>query len=137
MKKQTKHKKLIEKNKHRSSKVKGKNEIIVYMDESGNTGVQKYDESKTWNFNKQNPQHYFYYGAIITKRGNVNTIVKKVSEIIRTKFVDIKGEFKWSNKKAQKRANKLVPLILDIIIENRAIFYVDIENKKFSISKYI
>lgn len=104
-------------------------ELNVFMDETSRTGQHKFFNGK-WNYNAQ---PYFSLGALYISSTNVLSLYNDLStEIEKEHF---QGEFKWSNKAARKRIDRLFPVLLDIISRNNASIYFEIEDKRFTIAK--
>jgi len=106
-------------------------ELTVYLDESGRTGIEKYDGEK-WNFSSQ---FLFGIGGVVIRsidsemlRNDIETFILKEK---------IQGEFKWSNKEASRRSAKLIPALLSILEHDGAFPIFEIEDKRFAIAKNI
>ena len=84
------------------------------MDETSRTGRQKYNSGK-WNFNDK---PFFSLGALYIPSINVENLYNELQTIIIKE--NFQGEFKWSNKSAQSRINRLIPIFMDIITRNNA-----------------
>lgn len=106
-----------------------KMELNVFMDETNRTGQQKYHNGK-WNFNDQ---PYFSLGALYIPSSNAESLCLDLQATVEKEH--FQGEFKWSNKAAQRRINRLFPVIMDIITRNDAFLYFELEDKRFTIAK--
>lgn len=104
-------------------------ELNVFMDETSRTGQQKFFNGK-WNYNAH---PYFSLGALYISSANVESLYNDLStEIGKEHF---QGEFKWSNKAARRRIDRLFPVLFDIISRNNASMYFEIEDKRFTTAK--
>jgi hypothetical protein len=106
--------------------------MIAYIDESGKTGTEKFNNG--WNFSDQ---PYFAYGTIVVQKELVTDIINEIEKQLSSLNKPIQGELKWSNKAAQFQYKKIIPIFLNTLNKYNSSIYFDIENKKFTIAKYI
>lgn len=101
------------------------------MDETSRTGQQRYYNEK-WNFVDQ---PYFGLGALYIPSSNCDFLYQQLESAINNE--KIQGEFKWSNKAARNKVEKLFPIFMNIIIQNGAKLHFEIEDKRFTVAKII
>ncbi|MBB6624811.1 DUF3800 domain-containing protein [Clostridium gasigenes] len=102
----------------------------VFIDESGNSGTQRYNNN--WNFEEQ---PYFIYCAIAIPDQHVATVEKEFDELLISKC--IKTELKSTNKGHMKLKSILLKDFINVLDKYKCKFYVEVVNKKFQISNYI
>lgn len=105
--------------------------MIIYFDESGNTGIQKMNNG-AWNFNEQ---PYFVLTGILINNDNETLFCNRISSL-KTEF-KIEGEIKYKNKSIRKNADIIVMKLIDIIHECNGKIMIEVVNKKFDICKWI
>ena len=101
------------------------------MDETSRTGQQRYNNDK-WNFKEQ---PYFGLGALYIPTNKIDNFLQDLDDVISKE--NFQNEFKWANKATRGRALRLVPKLIEIINQNGAKLYFEIEDKRFSIAKII
>lgn len=105
--------------------------LTIFMDETSRTGQQRYNNDK-WNFKEQ---PYFGLGALYIPTDKIDNLLQDLDNAISKE--NFQNEFKWANKAARGRALRLVPHLIEIINQNGAKVYFEIEDKRFSIAKII
>ncbi|MCI7258040.1 MAG: hypothetical protein MR466_01220 [Ruminococcus sp.] len=106
-------------------------ELSVFMDETSRSGQQRYSNGD-WNFKNQ---PYFGLGALYIPSESKEYIYQELTSIIDNSKVQ--GEFKWSNRSAQNKIEKLFPNIMNVINNSEAKLHFEIEDKRFTIAKVI
>lgn len=106
-------------------------ELTIFMDETNRSGQQRYNNER-WNFNDK---PFFGLGALFIPTNNVDLLKHELEELISKE--NFAAPFKWSNKQARNRSERLFPLIIDILEKYRGRTYFEIESKRFTIAKII
>lgn len=101
-----------------------------YIDESGNTGTQKYSDD--WNFKLQ---PYFVYCALGINDEDVEMIEYEFNNLLNSN--NIVEELKSTNKGQMKLQEKLIKDFISILEKYKYKFYIEAVNKRFQISNYI
>lgn len=105
--------------------------LSVFMDETSRTGQQRYNNEK-WNFKDQ---PFFGLGALYIPQNKYKSLYQQLDETIKKE--NLQGEFKWMNKTARGRVERLFPILMDVIKQFDAKVHFEIEDKRFSIAKII
>lgn len=106
-------------------------ELTVFMDETNRSGQQRYKNEK-WNFNDK---PFFGLGALFIPSKNADSLKCELKELISLEHFE--SPFKWSNKQARNRSERLFPLIVAIFEKHNGMTYFEIESKRFTIAKII
>lgn len=106
----------------------------IYIDESGNTGEPRYKTDKqAWNWGEQ---IYFALGGI--------SIPNEAEDETRTGLLKILQSFdpalgsskEWKSKADNLFNRELMKEVIQLLIQNRGMVYVDITNKKYKLANY-
>lgn len=106
-------------------------ELTVFMDETNRSGQQRFKNEK-WNFHEK---PFFGLGALFIPTDCVDSLNHDLEALISKEHFE--APFKWSNKQARGRSERLFPLIIDVLEKNRGMAYIEIESKRFTIAKII
>ena len=104
--------------------------MIVFCDESGRTGTQKYDME--WNFIKQ---PFFVLCGIGIPSNKIGSVESELKEVLKNN--KIQGELKYSKETVRKNQKKLLDEFNNIMTNNECKIFVEAVNKKFSIVQQI
>lgn len=106
-------------------------ELTVFMDETNRSGQQRYNNEK-WNFNDK---PFFGLGALFIPTKNADSLKYELEKLISKE--NFEAPFKWSNRQARNRSERLFPLIIAILEKYSGRTYFEIESKRFTIAKII
>lgn len=100
---------------------------MVYIDESGHTGTQRF-ESSEWNINGQ---PYFVLAALITKEQNVLTVDNGVNAIVKKN--KIQRELKSTHKKVKKNIESIADDLKHILEITESRIVCEVVNKRYCV----
>lgn len=106
------------------------NKKVLYLDESGKTGTQRYTEK--WNFSTQ---PYFALCGILVYEHTENELIQLLDEL--RKNFKIQGEIKSTKEVVRKNSNTIISQLWEKQKELNAEMFIEIVNKKFCIAMMI
>lgn len=104
--------------------------MMIFMDESGRTGTQKYDVK--WNFKSQ---PYFVLCGLGIPYDRYINVGCKIETVLHDN--GIHEELKSTNKSHKKKKNKLISEFNTVFKENHCKIFVEVVNKKFLVARHI